>query len=365
MNRSIIAIGVILATLPLAVTNTFAEGALNAELSSAIKVRTAQAAVKPLQATQATTGVINAYRKATVAAKTPGQIVERLAEPGTYARAGDVLLRIDPEQATLALRQAQAFAEARRVQAEHAQHEYQRGERLRKKNVVSQDTLDDLRFAQRTARAELQAALVEVANAQRTLGDTQIEAPFDGQVEQVFVQVGDYINPGQPALTQTDFTQARVVTGVTGRDAAVLQPGQSAKVLFEDLGGAQFDANITAVGRVKDAVTGTFPVELRLKVPNDDMQLREGMVGTVTWDVAQHRRQTLSIPSAAVVKRAGQMSVYVIDNNRANLSQIRIGRSDGKRVEVLSGLQPGQLVVIEGQFALRDGALVDVTRTDL
>jgi len=116
-------------------------------LSTNIRVRTATAAAIPVGGRGLATGVVSAYRKATVAAEIPGRIVERLVEPGTVARAGQVLVKIDPDRAGLRLRQAQAMADAARVELEHATHEYRRGVRLLKTNVVSQDVVDDLHFA--------------------------------------------------------------------------------------------------------------------------------------------------------------------------------------------------------------------------
>jgi len=330
------------------------------QLSTAIRVRTAQAAPIPVAGAGNATGVVSAFRKATVAAEVPGRIVERRVEPGTIAQGGQVLVRIDPERAGLRLRQAQAMAEARRVDAEHARHEYVRGERLLQREVVSQDTVDDLRFAERAARAQLQAALVAVASAERELQDAAVKAPFDGQIEAVHVQVGDYVNPGQPIITQTDFSKARVIAGVASREASLLRTGDNAVAVFDDLGGENVTALITSVGRVKDPVTGTYAVELI--VAQDGLaQLREGMIATVSWQSAPVDTPRLSVPSAALVRQAGQIRIYVVEQGRAHARDVRIGKSDGHRVEVVSGLDPGDQVVIEGQFALRDGAAVDAS----
>ncbi len=345
---------VMLISMPLQETR-----AQSLDLNTQIRVRTAAVANIAVGSNGLATGTVKAFRQATVAAEIPGRIVERLAEPGTPARQGQVLLRIDAERALLRLQRSEAMAEAARIDWEHLTHEYQRSLRLLAKKVVSQDAVDDLRFAEANARARLQAARVEVSAAQRDVRDAEVRAPFDGQVETVAVQVGDYVNPGQAILTQTDFSQARVIAGVTSRDAALILSGSTASIVFDDLGGQALDATVTSVGKVKDQIAGTYPVELRIAGGNAASALREGMVGSVAWHAQSDPvAAALSIPTAALVRHEGRIGTYVIEADKAYLRDIRIGRSDGQRVEVLSGLSAGQEVVTDGQFALRDGAPV-------
>ncbi len=327
-------------------------------LSATIRVRTAMVAPISVGGRGQVTGVVSAYRKATVAAEIPGRIVARLVEPGTVAESGQTLVHINADRASLRLRQAEAMAAAARVELQHASHEFRRSERLLQSNVVSQDTVDDLRFGEASARARLQAALVEVATAKRELQDAKVAAPFTGQVEAVHVQVGDYVNPGQPVVTQTDFSQVRIIAGVTGREATRIRQGDTATTVFEDLGGITAEATVTSVGRVKDQVTGTYPVEMVVNADDIVVRLREGMIGAVSWHSDDAAEGTLSVPSAALVRHEGKIRTFIVEGGKAYQRDVRIGRSDGQRVEILAGLQAGQEVVIEGQFALRDGAAV-------
>ncbi len=331
------------------------------ELSAVVRVRVARVEPVAVGGSSIATGVVAAYRKATVSAEVPGRIIERLAEPGTQAQAGATLVHIDADRLQLQVRQAKALARARRVDAEHAQHEYQRGQRLFARKVISEDTVDDLRFADQRAQAQLQAALVEVASAERNLRDASVTAPFDGQIEHVHVQVGDYVNPGQPIVTQTDFSKARLIAGVSGSDTNHLSVGDTATVAFDDLGGSTVQARITSVGRIKEQPSGTYPVELELEGLIAS-RLREGMVANIAWQHGDRPGSGISMPAAALIRRSGQIGAYVIEDNIAELRNLRIGKSDGRRVEVLSGLAVGEEVVIEGQFALRDGARVEVER---
>ena len=327
-------------------------------LESRIRVRTAEADYTPVGGNKQATGQIAAYRKATIAAETAGQIIERLVEPGRHLAALDILVRIDPESAQLNLEQAKALHQARAVDLAHAEHEYKRAIDLYRRKVVSQDTLDDLRFAQQGARAQLKHSQVQISQAQRVLDDTVVKTPYAAQVEQVHVQVGDYVNPGQPIATITDFSSARLIAGVTAAEAASLNLQDNAKVVFEALGGLQTHAQITGIGRIKDPTSGTYPVEFAI-TGAITQQLREGMVSTVIWSPSQQTTQRLSIPTSALLRQNGGISVYVVNkDSTVEARPVQIGNSDGNRVEVLTGVNAAEHVVVEGLFALRNGAKV-------
>ena len=95
---------------------------------------------------------------------------------------------------------------------------------------------------------------------------------------------------------------------------------------------------------------------------DDDRQLvREGMLATVYLPYAS-QEQHLTVPASAVFRRNGTMHAFVVTDDRAELRPVRTGRSDAIQVEVLEGLAEGEAVVTEGQFALRDGAMVRIER---
>ena len=337
---------------------TFAEQGL--PQSEVMRVRVAEVSETVLVEDRTSTCIVLAYRKATVATEVGGRIVERSVEPGHLAAKGEVLARTDDRRARIRLLQADALAKARRAEAERALQELDRLEPLLQQQAISQDMLDDRRFAQQSAAAELEAALANAEDARREVEDTLIRAPFSGKVEVMHVQLGDYANMGQPAATLSDFSQARLICGVSSSEVGLIQVGETARATFADLGGVQLQARVTSVGSIKNERVGTFPVELLLEGAAAE-NLREGLVGVVAWRSATANSAVLTIPSGAVVRRGGGHATYVVVDGVANETPIRTGRGDGRRVEVFAGVTAGDLVVIEGQFALRDGARVETT----
>jgi len=328
--------------------------------SRAVRVRVAMVQQRRLEGPGAANGVVAAFRQATVAAEVSGRVLSRQVEPGADVAAGDLLMVLDGERAALAVRQAEAELAAAQVDARQARHDLRRGEGLHADRFISEGALDELRFrADRTA-AQVSAAEARLAEARRALADTRIQAPFAGRVERVHPQQGDYLSPGTPVVELTDFSRARVLLGVTAAEAARLETGQSASVAFEALGGQALTGRIHSVGRLADGESGTYPVELWLTGPEAGA-LRVGMLGSVQLPLGAGEPRPL-MPSAAVFRHQGSTHVYRVTGtagaHTVALRPVRVGRRQSDRVEVLDGLSAGDRVVVDGQFALRDGAAV-------
>ncbi len=332
---------------------------LASALSTAVRVKVAQAIFADVQQQAAVSGMAEAFRKSTVAAEVSGRVISRLVEPGDQVTKGQKLILLDSERAGIAKSEAEARAQSAEVNLAEARSELKRGENLYAREFISEGTLDSLRFAVQRGISELAAANASLAAASRALKDTTIRAPFDGSAELVHVQEGDYLNPGLPIATIADFSSIRIRAGVTAREATLLAGTATASLTLEALGAQSLTGRVHSVARIADPNTGTYTVEIWL---DDDRQLvREGMLATVYLPYAS-QEQHLTVPMSAVFRRNGTMHTFVVTDDRAELRPVRTGRSDAIQVEVLEGLAEGEAVVTEGQFALRDGAMVRIER---
>ena len=329
-----------------------------------LRVRVSRAEAGSLDRRSSLSGVVRAFRRAQIAAETAGRVVERRAEPGDRVESGVSLLALDDSRLHLALEEARANLAAREVDLAEAARERERGEGLYARQAISEKRRDEIEFAVRRARSARDLADAAMRRAQRNLADARIAAPFAGSVEAVHVDVGDYVRPGTPVADLIDLSRARLQAGVTGAEATHFAVGDAAIALFEDLGGLGFEGVVRSVGRVADPGTGTYPLEIWLD--NGGGKLREGMVASLslTADVGSGAAAATLVPQSALVRRDGRLAIFVVGEAdrgpRVNLREVRIGHSDGDRVEVLAGVDPGETVVIEGQFALRDGSDVFV-----
>lgn len=329
--------------------------------SPAIRVRVATAEVVPLGGTITVPGVVRPFQKATLAAKVPGRVTERLVEPGDVVTHGDPLLRLDETDLRLATDEAEIALRLADVDLADATRELDRAKQLSRQKAISASEMDARQAAFDRAEAARARAKVALRKAEQALADATIVAPFDGSVEAVEADVGEYLQPGAPVATMVDFSRARVRAGVTAREAAQLATGHAADIGFDTLGGQHVSAAVRSVARIADAGSGTYAIELWLDDP--DPRLREGMIGEVHLEREPGDEHPV-VPRAALLRRAGKMLLFVIDDStgeiRAEERVVRSGRSDGDFVEILDGARAGERVVIDGHFALGNGALVQI-----
>ena len=320
------------------------------------RVRTVVIQKAPLDAAHTASGIVRAFHKADVTAETAGRVLARKVERGQRVEAGDVLLELDPTRLALELRRAQATLKARGNDLAHARREFERGERLVKSNAISAQRRDDLRHGLDRARDDHSLAEVTRDTAQRNLADAQIRAPFDARVDDLHVDIGDYVTPGAPVAVLVELSRARVFAGVTAQEAARLEPGSTAHVRFSSLGGVEAEATLRAVATVASERDGTYEVELWIDAPPPG--IRDGMVTSSQLESSNVDALPLA-PRAGLLRRAGRVEIFVVEQangrNVATLRALRTRRSAGEWIEVLDGLAEGDRVIVEGQFALRDG----------
>lgn len=326
-----------------------------------VRVRTAAVEIGHLTAGDEVSGLVHAFHKATITAETSGRVVERLVERGDAVEAGQPLFRLDASRARLELDQAVATVRLRETDLTHAQRELERGLKLLARDAISAQRRDDLQYGVEQASNQLALARVARDTARRALADTTIAAAFAGVVESTAVDRGDFVSAGTPVAVLVELSRVRLRAGVTAAEASNLRVGMEAQASFAALGGEVLPALLKSVGLIADAADGTYAVEFW--VENRDGRLREGMVADVRLP-ADERGPSLLIPRGALLRREGRMAVFVVESNgtgdRALARTVRVGRSQEDRVEVLEGLAGVERVVVEGHFALADGARVTV-----
>ncbi len=329
-----------------------------------VQVSVAKAKLATIGRQTAVTGIAEAFRKATVAAEVSGRVVSRLVEPGDTVAKNQKMLLLDATKTKAAHAEALARVAARKVDVAAARSELARGEKLGTSASISKDQLEALSFAVQRAEAELSAGQATAESAARALADAAIVAPFDASAEAVHVQEGDYVTPGMAVVTVADFSRLRIRAGVTADEAALLQVNTSAGLAFDVLGTKTLQGEIRSIGRIADPATGTYSVEIWLANASNS-PLREGMVASIRLPGASDSGEArTSVPVAAVFRRDGRLHVFTVKDDVANIRPVAIGRRNDTLAEVLEGIEVGDSVVVDGQFALRDGAPVTVRRID-
>ncbi len=306
-------------------------------------VETASVERGALTARYAATAALQAEREATLVSEVPGTVLELLVEEGDSVRKGQVLARVDAERSRLQLREAEADLERRK-------NDVERGEKLLARQLIAANAHDQSTSDYAVRRAE-------VAIARVTVGKSEIRAPFDGVITRRWVKRGQLLADHASVFDIADFSDLRADLRVPERDAVALASGQPVSFTVDALGTRHFTAAIERVAPVVDRASGTVMVTVRIE--NRDRSLRPGLFARM--DVTfLHVENAVLMPKSAVLGNSTSAFAFVVEGTTARRVPLRLGQESGARVQVLEGLEPGATVVITGQAALSDGALVEV-----
>lgn len=325
--------------------------------TSSIRVKTATVQSGRIGALADVPGVIRPFRTATVSVERAARVVRRHVEPGAVVVEGAPLVTLDRTLAEISAEEDRSILGAREVDLKEAQLDLIRGDALAGKGAMSERQHEALRFAVARAKSAREVAAAALRRSKRALVESVVRAPFDGTVEEIRVHVGDYLVSGNPVAVVADFSRVRLRAGVTASEAVKLRAGQEATVSITSLGGEAKKAVLHSVGRMASDETGTYSVELWLD--NEDGRLRDGVVGYLHFAALDEEEGAL-VPRAALLRRDGGLALFVVEGNpgslRASARTIRVGRQSGELVHVVAGVEAGEQVVVDGVFALTDGA---------
>ena len=182
-----------------------------------------------------------------------------------------------------------------------------------------------------------------------------VESPLAGTVGRVYIDIGSSVTVTTPIALVADMDKAEVDLDIPESYLPKILVGQKAILGVDAYPGEEFLGSVTRISPVVDLATRTAPIEIT--IDNPDHRLQSGMFAKVDLIIEEHKSYPV-ILKEAVIGRVDPVYVYVIENGRAYLRQVKLGVRKGALVEVLDGLKAGDAVVIMGQQKLRDGAVV-------
>lgn len=331
------------------------------EPEKVVVVKTSQVKEMSLPTESSYIGTVEPIRRVILSTKVVSWIDEIKVEEGERVVAGAVLVRLRNSALEARLVQARAGVEAAETHLQNAQTNLKRIEVLFADRAATQKELDDSRTAFSAAQAQLEAAKGARSEVEETLEYTNLKATFDGIVTSKLLEAGDLANPGQPILGIEDTRRMKIVAKVPESDVGNLKAGmpvapyvQSLKVERQD---GQGRYEIDKIVPSADPKSRQFDVHV--VVDNPAGRLKSGMFARIY--TGDRTRRTLVVPEAAVLKRGQLRGLFVVDQDgRAWLRWIRIGTTHKDLIEVLSGLNPGEQVVVDDPARLSDGQNIEV-----
>lgn len=242
-----------------------------------------------------------------------------------------------------------------RAMVEEATAAFGRAERLRSKQAIAEAEFDRLQALLKTAQARYRSALnnvgeaialislrrVELAVAKQMLADSTIKAPFDGIVSQRLIAKGEYVQAGQALVDLIRTDRLRFTAGVPERQASKIHNGQKVEVFLPGLE----NPLITQISRTSPLVTlSSRSLLIEADVANPEMKLQAGLFAEADI-IINADAEALTVPAKSVAEFAGVQKVWRVRDGKAEEVPIVTGRKDPKRIEVLSGLEAGDIVV--------------------
>lgn len=310
--------------------------------AAAIPVRAEPVAREDIHAYMETYARLEAERQVSVLARATGLVQQLSVEEGDSVMEGQLLVELDRAQASLQLRQSQAALDEARAN-------YERIQVLSENNMVSQSEFEATRLRYNNSRMSLE-------DAQLNLTYTSIKAPISGVLTRRMVELGDLVRGNQEIFVVADLDLLLVRIFIPERRMYQVEPGQRATISVEALPDQTFEGQIRMISPEVIPESGT--VKVTLEVPADGL-LRPGMFATVRLITDRHP-QALVIPKRALVLETEDDDVFKIVDSKVQLVQVEIGLAQGDRVEVLAGLEIGDLLVTVGHDGLKDGTAVRV-----
>jgi RND family efflux transporter MFP subunit len=335
-------------------------------------------------------GYVVARREATVSSKVTGKIAEVLIEEGMVVEAGQLLARLDDQTQrpllTLAERQLEATRqelEETRVREAEAQRNLRRIERLRADQLVSEAQLDQAQSEVAALQARLQAlqGSVKVAEAtvrlrQQELDDLLVRAPFAGVIVSKDAQPGEMISPVSAGggftrtgiATIVDMTSREIEVDVNEAFINRVSTGQKTEAVLDAYPDWTIPSHVVNIVPTADRQKAT--VKVRIGFDQLDPRILPNMGVKVSFmdddnGPGARNRPALQAPAAAVIEDNGMHYVWRVQNGRVERVAVRIGGKIGDQMELLSGVNAGDRIIVRPVEGLMDGtAIVERTASE-
>ena len=357
----------------------------------AVRVRAAEHVSGPV--TVAVSGQVEANVTAMTAFEVPGRVTRVLADEGQRVKAGQVLAELETadyrNQFDAAAAQADAAAasarkaehglrpqelEQARIDFERWQDEYTRMKLLYDRKSLAANDFKKIEAGYRAAGerfhmaqagtrpeereasdAQSRGAAAQRSEAAKRLADCRLRAPMAGVVSLRRIDAGDMVAAGMPVMAVLEMDPVKVRVGVPEAEIGRVKQGERAVVTIPALDGRTFEGKVDAVSAAADPQSRTYTVKIVLG--NKERLLKAGMVAEARI-FSDTKQNLLTVPAEAVERDergVTQVWVYERDKQRVNARRVEVGSSSGSEVEIRSGLNGDEQVVVAGGQKLREG----------
>lgn len=289
------------------------------------------------------TGYMQAYSEIDIAAEAQGTITSLNAALGQEKSKGSIIATIDDKLKKLAVQTAT-------ISIAKLKKDLERYNNLYKGGTATEQQLND-------AQNLYDNAEIQLEQAEKQLSDATIKSPISGVITKKQVEEGEYINIGSPVVTIVDISRLRIKLNVSEANVYQLKLNDKATITADVYPGVTFEGNISFISSQGDD-SHNYPVEIVIQ-NNSKYPLKSGTFANVMIKLPV-AAEAAYIPRESLLGSITDAEVYVAENNKAILKKITVGRGNDKYIKVISGLNEGDKVIVNGQINLSENKAIKI-----
>ncbi|NGM61863.1 efflux RND transporter periplasmic adaptor subunit [Sphingobacterium sp. SGG-5] len=309
-----------------------------------VAVRIDTARVQAVDLSYVANGTLTPKQEVTVSAEASGRVVKVLVDEGSYVGAGQTLAVVEGDKLNVNVANAQAVYDDAAANVQRFESAYATG-------GVTKQQLDQVKLQFETAKNNLRSAKL-------TAGDVTIKTSVSGIVNARQIEPGAYVSPGTAAFEIVNVSTLKLRVNVDEKNVASLKVGQSVDVSVSVYPDKDIKGRITFIAPKSDGSLN-FPVEIEIANPGN--ALRAGMYGTANFG-GKSAADVLVVPRTAFVGSVSDNKVFLAKDGKAVAAEVVGGRTFGNYVEILSGLEAGDQVIISGQINVFDQTPITIIK---
>ena len=304
--------------------------------------------------TEEAMGWIEAKVNPKIASEVAGRVEKIYIDTGEIVKTGSLMLKVNSEQQELEKKGLEADIGRLKALIENQKLTVKRYQTLLAKKSISQERFDNASVKLVTLKEQLAGARSRLADNRRRLAKTSVVAPVGGWIEKRFVSKGDFVRPGTPLFLMVTDHLLRIVLPFPESVASRLAVGQKVKLTSPLSHERVIEAEINQIRPAVNVQSRALEVIIYLENPGE---WRPG--GTINGTVIiDHHKNGLLVPARSVVRRPAGKVVYQVKDGKAIQQKVVTGQRQGDLIEILSGLNGDEKIVVDGAGFLSDGAAV-------
>lgn len=306
-------------------------------------------------------GGARSLRDVALSFRVGGPVVELTVDRGQKVRKGEVIARIDPRDFEVAVATLAANLAVSEAQLKEAERQYGRYKTLNAQNAAAQATFDGIIASYEVARASVDAAAKRVEEAKNRLADTSLIAPFDGYVHQKFIEGHETVAKGEPVISLVDLDHMEVEVAIPEGMLPMIREVGGIACRFDALPGETVSATVKELAKSPNPSNRSYPLYLTLD-GNSHHRIRPGMAAEVTL-TARDQGLGFLVPETAVVNtvQAGTF-IWVVDEQEMVARQVPVNLRGATRsgLRICGPIEEGMRVIAAGARGLTDGRKVQL-----